>query len=85
MYPDAETKNTKCLDRLKREFRSLRRTVIGDPDHQDEGLVGEVNKLKTEMQTIRDKNQKMILYVTTAAAVGSFIATVVFQTAIHFF
>lgn len=83
--------NRRCIDKLKGEFRSLRRTVIGDPDHLDDGLAGsirrqelEVKQIKEDMSELKSKTRQMIFYVSTAAGIGAFAATMIFQLALHF-
>ena len=88
---EADTQqNRRCIDKLKGEFRSLRRTVIGDPDYLDEGLVGsirrhelEIKQIKEDMSELKSKTRQMILYVSTAAGIGAFTATMIFQLALH--
>ena len=89
---EADTQqNRRCIDKLKGDFRSLRRTVIGDPDHLDDGLIGwqrrqdiEIKHLKEDMTDLKSRTRQMIFYVSTAAGIGAFAATMIFQLALHF-
>ena len=65
--------------------------MIGEPDHLDDGLVGsirrqelEVKQIKEDMSELKSKTRQMIFYVSTAAGIGAFAATMIFQLALHF-
>ena len=73
-----------CLTRLKREFRELRRTVIGTPDHHDRGHSGRINELEVRVEGMERKLDKIALWVTTAAAIGSAGMTLIVQMLIHY-
>ena len=76
--------SNECLAKLKREFRELRRTVIGTPDHHDRGHSGRLDTLEQRVDVMERKLDKIALWVTTAAALGSAGMTLIVQMLIHY-